>query len=193
MPVPEAERHAAIFIDGGYLDKTLRNEHHGAMVDFDRLATEMAGGLPRYRAYYYHCPRWMPDAPSEDDKRAQQQQDRFFDRVRRLPRFEVRLGHLKTRGRDATGSLIFQQKGVDVLLAIDMVLVAAHRSASVVSLLAGDGDYLPLVKVVKDAGPIVRLYHAQATTPQTHYAQELWTAADERFPIDQALVDRIRR
>src|ERR1700688_589301 len=153
---------SAIVIDGGYLDKAMRNEHGGISIDYDKLATEMAGGLSRYRAYYYYSPRWMPTHPSEDDRRQQANQDRFFERIRCLPRFEVRLGHLRRRGTDsATGRPIFQQKGVDVLLAIDVVHVALRGLASQVALFEGDGVYRPLVKVAKDAGVITRLYHAQ--------------------------------
>jgi len=185
---------SAIFIDGGYLDKAMRNEHGGISIDYDKLATEMAGGLSRYRAYYYYSPRWMPTHPSEDDRRQQANQDRFFERIRCLPRFEVRLGHLRRRGTDsATGRPIFQQKGVDVLLAIDVVHVALRGLASQVALLAGDGDYRPLVKVAKDAGVITRLYHAQGTTESTKYSPELWSECDERVALDAALVARVRR
>lgn len=45
---------AAVFIDGGYLDKLLDHEHNSVRVDFDRIATEMQAGLSRFRAYYYH-------------------------------------------------------------------------------------------------------------------------------------------
>lgn len=150
--MPERERFAAIFIDGGYLDKVLKHEHRGATIDYDKLATAMAGGLSRYRAYYYFCRRWMPAHPTVDERRQQADQDRFFERIRSLPRFEVRLGHLKRRGTDNTGKPIFQQKGVDVLLAIDVVRIALKGDVSQMAILAGDGDYAPLVHVAKDAG-----------------------------------------
>jgi len=154
----------------------------------------MAGGLNRYRAYYYYSPRWMPATPSEEDRRQQANQDRFFERIRCLPRFEVRLGHLKRRGIDSTtGRPIFQQKGVDVLLAIDVVRVALKGGVAQIALLAGDGDYRPLVRVAKDAEVIVRLYHAQGTTESTKYSLELWSECDERVALDAALVARVRR
>jgi uncharacterized LabA/DUF88 family protein len=184
---------AAVFIDGGYLDKVLRHEHHGASLDYDKLATEMVAGLERYRVYYYHCPRFMGTNPSRDDRQAQAAQDRFFEKIRALPRFEVRLGRLKYRGRDSTGAPIFQQKAVDVLLAIDVVRIAMRNTVSTVVLLAGDGDYAPLIHVAKDAGVITRLFHAAGTTDFTSHAPELWSACDERFVIDQALVQRARR
>lgn len=181
---------AAVFIDGGYLDKILERDHNGTPLDYDKLATAMANGLERYRVYYYNCPRWMPNNPSVEDRQRQARQDQFFARIRSLPRFEVRLGKLKYRGRDETGAPIFQQKAVDILLAIDVVRIAMNRTASTIVLLAGDGDYAPLIQTAKDAGVITRLYHgANAVT----YAPELWSVCDERAVIDAALVQRARR
>lgn len=191
--MPDRERFAAIFIDGGYLDKVLRNEHASASIDYDKLATEMAGGLSRYRAYYYFCRRWMSLHPTEEERRLQADQDRFFERIKSLPRFEVRLGHLKKRGTDVSGKPIFQQKGVDVLLAIDVVRIALKGEVSQIAILAGDGDYKELIQVAKDAGVITRLFHAQGTTEMTKFSPELWAASDDRIPIDVPFVARIRR
>jgi uncharacterized LabA/DUF88 family protein len=161
-------------------------------LDYDKLATAMANGLERYRVYYYNCPRWMPTNPTVEDRQRQARQDQFFAKIRSLPRFEVRLGKLKYRGRDEHGSPIFQQKAVDILLAIDVMRIAMNRTASTVVLLAGDGDgdYAPLVQTAKDAGVITRLYHGANTAS---YAAELWSACDERAVIDGALVQRARR
>ena len=191
--MPDRERFAAIFIDGGYLDKVLKNEHGGASIDYDKLATEMAGGLSRYRAYYYFCRRWMPAYPTPEDRRQQANQDRFFERIRSLPRFEVRLGHLKRRGTDSAGKPIFQQKGVDVSLAIDVVRIALRGEVSQIAILAGDGDYAPLIHVAKDSGVITRLFHAEGTTDLTSHSSELWSASDERVVIDSAFVAKLRR
>jgi uncharacterized LabA/DUF88 family protein len=181
---------AAIFIDGGYLDKVLKHEHGSARVDYDKLATEMASGLTRFRAYYYHCRRWQPPNPTDADRLAQKNQDRFLERIGRLPNFEVRLGQLKVRGKDDQGQPIFQQKGVDVFLAVDVMRVTLRKSADTIVLLAGDGDYIPLMRAAKDEGLRTRLYHAQL---ERAYARDLWNACDDREPMVAALVDRIRR
>lgn len=179
----------AIFIDGGYIDKVLQRQHDGVRVDYDRLATEMTQGGTRYRAYYYHCRRWQPPKPTEDDRLQQRNQDRFFDRIRQLPSFEVRLGQLKVRGYD-NGQPKFQQKGVDVFLAIDVMRVALRHSADTIALVAGDGDYLPLIGAAKNEGLRTRLYHEE--NPDS-YSRELWNECDDRVPLDAAFVARIRR
>ena len=41
------------------------------------------------------------------------------------------------------GRKIFEQKGIDTLLSIDMVNLAATKQVSNIILLAGDSDYIP--------------------------------------------------
>ncbi|HOX42956.1 MAG TPA: NYN domain-containing protein [Myxococcota bacterium] len=184
----------AIFIDGGYLDKLTLLEHNRARIDIDKLATEMAMGQERHRAYYYHCPRWMPPTnPTLEQKKAYNTQQSFFARIRSMDRFEVRLGILRPRGTDENGNTIFQQKRVDVQLAIDVVRVVLQKNAAMIALLAGDGDYQPLIQVAKDAGVITRLFHGMGTCDECKYSPELHQACDECFPIDAALVSRVKR
>jgi len=65
-------------------------------------------------------------------------------------------------------------------------------------LIAGDADYVPVVKASKDEGVSVTLYHSGAmqTTADGRqlkkYSDELWQACDERKEITQALVDKVK-
>ena len=58
--------------------------------------------------------------------------------------------------KDGSGS--YKQKGVDILMAIDMLTKAYESHYDVAVLLAGDDDLVDLVKAVKDAGK--RVYGA---------------------------------
>jgi len=93
-------------------------------------------------------------------------------------------------GTDRDGNKIFQQKGVDILLGIDVTRLAIRRAAQTVVIVGGDGDFIPLVKVAKDEDLIVRLYHSPVAR---EYAQELWDICDERFPINRDFVNACRR
>lgn len=62
----------------------------------------------------------------------------FTNRLRRLARFEVRLGKLAYRGLDASNSPIFEQKRVDSMLAVDLVLLSAKRVIQKAVLFTGD-------------------------------------------------------
>ena len=75
---------------------------------------------------------------------------------------------------------------VDILLGVDMVLLAVKGHVSEVVLLAGDSDFIPAVTAAKSEGVIVRLVHGRA--PHRALLQEV----DERVRITQELIDSIR-
>lgn len=84
----------------------------------------------------------------------------------------------------------FRQKGVDTLLSIDMVNLAASGKISDAVLVAGDSDYIPAIRVVKDHGVNVTLFHSK---DKNSYHRALWDICDERYPIDLGLIEKIKR
>lgn len=90
------------------------------------------------------------------------------------------------------------QKGVDILLAIDMIRLSSKNQIHKAFLIAGDADYVPVVKASKDEGVSVTLYHSGAMQTaadgklRKKYSDELWQACDERKVITQALIDKAK-
>jgi uncharacterized LabA/DUF88 family protein len=180
----------AIFIDGGYLDYVLREEFGNARIDYEKFAAWMAGASELLRTYYYHCLPFQSNPPTDDERRRFSQAQGFFNRLCRIPRFHVREGKLAFRGRDAsTGQLIFEQKRVDLMLGLDMALLAAKHQISDVVLFSGDSDLLPAVEAVKAEGVLVRLYHGSVQRPH----EDLYAAADERTALSLDIVRSILR
>ena len=175
----------AIFIDGAYLEYILREEFGSPRIDFQALSEELAGNADILRSYYYHCPAYQSDPPTEGERRRYSNQRRFFKALEQLPRYSVRLGRLARRGPDEYGKYRFEQKRVDILLGVDMVLLAAKQSIQEAVLVAGDSDFIPAVSVAKSEGVLVRLFHGQ--NPHS----DLWREADERVPITQELIDSV--
>jgi uncharacterized LabA/DUF88 family protein len=167
----------AVFIDGGYLDNLLYDVNV-FRIDFTKFGQKLAGGAPLLRSYYYHCLPFESDDPTEEERERVEGKRKFFHALRNLPRMEVRLGYVVPRGRDATGRLIVQQKGVDVNLAVDMVRLSCMRNIGYACLVAGDGDYVPLVQVAKDAGVVVHLFHGDGQASRV--AERLSEICDER-------------
>jgi uncharacterized LabA/DUF88 family protein len=179
----------AIFIDGGYLDYVLREEFGNARIDYERFAAWMAGANEVLRAYY-HCLPFQSNPPTDEEKRRFSQAQSFFGRLRRIPRFHVRERKLAYRGRDAsTGQRIFEQKRVDLMLGLDMALLAAKRQISDVVLFSGDSDLLPAVEAVKSEGVLFRLYHGTAQRPHG----DLYDAADERTALSVDVIGSMLR
>ena len=176
---------AAVFIDGGYLGKICPHK-----IDFSKLVEKILGEKILYRAYYYNCLPYTPQKPSiEDDKRLSKAL-KFYHSLKSIPRFCVRLGKLRLSGYDKdTGSPLFQQKRVDLMLGLDIssIIQTQPRVVDVVVLLTGDGDMLPAVEAARNANHIVVLAHGNKNT----YDQELWNNADERIYIDSAFFNDV--
>src|SRR5438132_11860700 len=117
----------AIFIDGGYLDYVLR-DHGLPRVDYQKFASLLAGPGEILRTYFYHCLPYQSPTPTPDEAKRFGAMQGFLNALSRLDCFEVRLGKLEYRGTDrTTGKPIFEQKRVDILLAVDLVLLSTKQ------------------------------------------------------------------
>lgn len=183
---------AIVLIDNGYLSAILRDEFSSARIDYLKLSEEISKGFLRLRTYVYDCLPYQGSPPTQFQSQLLAGKQRFFHSIGQLPSFEVRLGKQRPRGTE------FVQKGVDVLLAIDMIRLSSKQQIHKAFLIAGDGDYVPVVKATKDEGVSVTLYHSVGLQTMSDgrqmkkYSDELWQACDDRFPIAQALVNKVK-
>lgn len=173
----------AIFIDGGYIDKVLQNEFQ-VRIDYAKLPEVVSHGKELLRTYYYNCLPYQSNPPTEDEKARFSKAQRFHKMLTRLPKYEIRLGRLARRGDD------YEQKGIDTLLSIDLVNLAATKQISDAILIAGDYDYVPAIKVVKEHAVNVTLYHSRI---RGNYHDLLWEICDDRVPISQDFINKIKR
>lgn len=186
----------AIFIDGAYIDPVARN-NFGLQVHFGAFAeeiTKIVGAqtpepVDLLRTYYYNCPPFQGNPPTEEDKRRYDGYRKFSEALKSLPRFQLREGRLAFRGNDAQGHPIFQQKRVDLLMGIDLALLSGKGRISHVALVAGDSDFLPAVEAAKQEGVSAWLIHGPVST----YHRDLWLAADERFELNTDFMRRCAR
>jgi uncharacterized LabA/DUF88 family protein len=177
-----------VLIDNGYLSAILRDEFGSARVDYLKLSEAICKGYYRLRTYVYDCLPYQGNPPTEEQKTLYAGKVKFFNALSKLPSFEPRFGKQRPR----KGGYI--QKGVDVLLAVDLVRLSSKGQIQKAFLVAGDGDYVPAVKAAKDDGVSVKLYHSGVfqTTLDGHtipkYSNELWQICDEREIISDSLI-----
>lgn len=138
-------RPSMLFIDGGYLRANLRELFGSDQINFARLAREIVAlwnwgntASELVRAYYYDA---IVD-PIENPNKFKQQ-NTYFDEIRKLDTYEVRLGRLKKTEKRP------RQKGVDTLIALDMIIKAFQDHYDIAFLLAGDDDFVDIVQSVK--------------------------------------------
>lgn len=186
---------AAVFIDGGYLDKLVSQEFAGVRIDYEKLTQKLAekADCMIFRTYFYHCPPYQSNPPTNEEKEKVSKSQKFFVALNRLSRFEIRLGKLARRGTNPDGSPILVQKRVDILIGVDMVQLSATSQIQQAILIAGDSDLTPAVEAVKKNGVLVTLWHSPKRYNNNTVHQELWDACDDRFEIDRAFIDTIRR
>ena len=183
-----ADKRIAIFIDGGYFAKVLREEFENVRVDFGQLAERVAGGIDILRTYYYDCMPYQSSSPTPEERERYSGHRRFVSALERIPRFQVRLGKLAFRGVRDDGTPIFEQRQVDILLGVDLALLAAKHQITNAALVSGDSDFLPAVRAAKDEGVLISLFHGSDLPPH----RELWETADERTAFTREFMDSVR-
>jgi len=140
------ENRVAIFIDGSNLYHALRGNFRRHDLNFAEFTSKLCGSRHLFRTYYYNVlqdPAQRPDGSRE-------QQD-FLDILRHTPYLEVRLGSTKlSQG-------IPVEKGIDVMLATDLLYFAWHDFYDVAVLVSGDSDFAYALQSIKNMGKHVEV------------------------------------
>jgi uncharacterized LabA/DUF88 family protein len=170
----------AVFIDGAYLDKVCGAEIAGGRLDYEALIARICSGNDLYRVYYCDAPPHQSNPPTEEESRRTSYKRRFFAYLERLPRVKVRQGQC-VRRYDETGRAFYQQKGVDVHLAIELVRVALRGRVDDIAVVTGDADLIPAIDVAADEGIIVHLYHGRSCPPNLLQSCDNCVLMDDQF------------
>ena len=186
----------AIHVDGAYASKLAENEFR-TWFDYEKLSSKIKSNiavqtqepLDLVRTYFYDCLPYQSHPPTSDEARRFGNRRKFFHALRQLSNYSVREGRLEYRGEDSEGKPIFQQKRTDLMFGLDMALLAAKHQVTHLALLSGDSDLLPAIEAAKQEGVVVWLVHG----PRHTYANDLWTAADNRMVVDRAFANEIAR
>ena len=140
-----ASESVMVFIDGSNLYHVLDQNCSKHNVHFDKFANKLANGRNLKRTYYYNIRQ-------EIDKTAQvNDQQKFLDSMFDTPYLEVKLGISKQRGETVV------EKGVDVMLATDLVVHAYKNHYDTAIVVSGDADFYPALQAVKDIGKHVEV------------------------------------
>lgn len=166
----------AIFIDGSNFYHQLKDELGTARVDMGKLVHKLLADRMLVRTYYYNAP-----VDQGNDPARYQAQQRFFDRLRQIPYFQVRLGRLEKR---PSGILV--EKGVDLTIAVDMLQLAYRNVYDTAILISGDGDFAYVVNALKDLGK-----HVENAFLRGGRSKALADVCDKFIPIDKVFLQDI--
>jgi uncharacterized LabA/DUF88 family protein len=164
-------KRVCVFIDGSNFYHNLKRALNAANVDFykfgeklaRRVGDELSVDTELVRIYYYNAP-----VDSSVFPEAAIAQQRFFSALVHTKRLELRLGRLEKRsiicpeckekakvvcpkcGTEQGDT--YEEKEVDVTLAVDMILKAENGDYDVAVLVSDDGDFASVLKGVKHFG-----------------------------------------
>ena len=159
----------AIFIDGSNLYHALRNNFGRYDLNFASFADKLCANRQLYRTYYYNV---LQDQVQRPEGHREQQE--FLDTLRMTPYLEVRLGTTKlTQG-------IPVEKGIDIMLASDLLFFAWNHSYDVAVLVSGDADFAYALQTVKNMGK-----HVEVAYFEGGISKDLLNVADNHFLLNK--------
>jgi uncharacterized LabA/DUF88 family protein len=135
-----------VFIDGSNLYHVLGEICGRHDLQFDKFGVKLANGRDLRRIYYYNIRQESERYPEQA-----REQEKFLASLHDMAYMEVRLGIIKQRGEEMV------EKGVDVMLATDLVVKALRDQYDTAIVVSGDGDFFPAYQAVKDVGKHVEV------------------------------------
>ncbi|MEQ7873702.1 NYN domain-containing protein [Sphingomonas sp. ASV193] len=159
----------SLLIDGGHLrvcaKKAAKNYDNTFIESFSALCFDAAEY--KFRVYYYDSPQYRGKVtlPVSGNETNFQSNDAWLNELATRERFAVRRGTLGFRGwkpkntpiagaqlTDADFAPIFEQKGVDMRIGLDIATFCENRSIDRVLLVSADTDMIPAMKHARKAG-----------------------------------------
>ncbi|WOF16854.1 NYN domain-containing protein [Methanoplanus sp. FWC-SCC4] len=171
---------SALFIDNAYLHKCTPQN---IQIDFEILSDYLCRDTQKLRTYFYDCMPYQSNPSTENEKIKYSQYSKFISVIEKLPRFQTRFGKLSKR---EDGS--FEQKRVDILLAVELVRLSWSKQIGHAIIIAGDSDFVPAIEAAKDAGVIVSLYYSNQSIHN-----ELLSSVDERYLMGEDFFNTVKR
>lgn len=166
-------KQTAILVDGGHLRTMARKAGHDYDPDFIEAFCTRCKGQDEdiLRIFYYDCPpyRGRVKAPVSGGVMEFDGSDAWLFELARRNLFAVRKGELKFRGfalksppqkrlrkdrelEDDDFRPVFQQKGVDMRIGLDIATLAARKTVERIILVTADTDCAPAMKHARIEG-----------------------------------------
>lgn len=161
--IPKSETRVGIFVDVQNI--FYASKQFNARLDFEKLLTVSVNGRRLIRATAY-----VVQSPEVD-------QSSFISMLQQKS-YEVRRKDLRQRSDGSAKGDWDMGMAIDIMRLVD--------SLDVVVLVSGDGDFVPLVDLVKTLGPRVEVISFTHNT-----ARDLINRADGHIPIEDTLLLRL--
>ncbi|OYT40717.1 NYN domain-containing protein [Candidatus Pacearchaeota archaeon ex4484_26] len=174
----------SIFIDGNNfyfgLKKIYLDDFKATRFNFERFCNFIAKDRKIVKIYYYNAPL---DRTKDLEKYRSQQ--RFFENLKKIPKFKVVLCKLLKRRIKGTKQHYYVLKEDDIHMAGDLIKGAFKDFYDIAILVSGDGDFVPAVKIVREEGKKVENIYFKKSA-----STNLRKNCDKSFMLRKELLDK---
>lgn len=155
-----------LLIDGGYLRACCKDTYDNDLIEKFALSC-FAVDEYLFRIFYYDSPqfRGKVELPVSGETTNFTSSDKWLKELAKRERFAVRQGTLGFRGwkpkktpidnkalTDKDFSPVFEQKGVDMRIGLDIASFSERESVDRILLVSGDTDMIPAMKQARKSG-----------------------------------------
>lgn len=189
---------AVLLIDGGHLRASAKKAGIKYNNSFIERFAHMCFDEDEYllRIFYYDAPQYRGGAkkPISGDYQQFNGADNWLKQLASLERFAVRRGTIGFRGwkpkkipiaseplTDDDFAPVFEQKGVDMRIGLDIAEFSQAKSADRIILVSGDTDMLPAMKMARRAG--LEIVSVQLQDPALSLPMDLKAHSDIVRPV----------
>jgi len=176
--VSDKDERVMVFIDGSNMYHSLKYYFKRTDIDVGKFSSKILDKRRLIRIYYYNARVGQREEPER-----YRDQHNFFASVTAIPYCELRLGRLVYNNWPAAPPY---EKGVDILLATDMITHSFKNNYDVAILVAGDNDFVGAIQAVKDNGNNVEV----ALFGKERTSMELRNVADKVITVNSRLLNK---
>ena len=177
-------KRVSIFIDGNNfyfgLKKIYNNEKNLLDFNFKKFCDFLIGKNELISLYYYNAPIDRLENPEK-----YQHQQKFFDRLRKIPNMILVLCRLLKRNIKGTKEYYYVLKEDDIHMAVDLVKGAFKDTYDIAILVSGDGDFVPAVLAAKEENKFVENVYFKKSA-----STNLKNNCNRSFELKKELLDR---
>ena len=165
-----------IFIDGSNLYHVLLKNCGRSDLMFSSFGKKLTGkDRELKKIFYYNVKQEL-----QGKIKIPEEQKKILKSLEKIDNLEVKLGIWK----EQNGSIV--EKGVDVLLATDLVLNSVKNKYDTAIIVSGDGDFFPAIEAVKKEGKVV-----EVAAFESNISKEASDSADKVIKLRKSLFNHL--
>ena len=162
-----------IFIDANFLSKLSNHFGNGKYFKYDLIGFSKnlceKEKLVCKGIYYFTAPPFQSKNPTKEEENKRESYDRFINKLRER---EVIVREGRCQRLKINDKFIYKQKGVDILITIDLMSVPLKFQAiKKIILIASDSDFVPVIKNLKEDGIKTILYTYYEKIRDTNFSR----------------------